>query len=66
MIEEKLQINSNNSEDVLCEGCGGGHFEQAFIIKKISALISPTGNETFVPIQLFRCSECKHVNKDFN
>ena len=31
---------------------------------KVSALVSPTGKETVLPIQLFACAHCNHINED--
>ena len=36
-----------------------------FMIKTISAIMSPTGKEINVPIPTFGCVECNHVNKTF-
>jgi hypothetical protein len=33
-------------------------------LRKVSALVSPTGKETIVPMQLFACIKCGHVNED--
>jgi len=54
-----------NAEDLKCEKCEKIYFTPVVIIKKISALISPTGQEILAPIQLFQCSSCNHVNSNF-
>ena len=45
--------------------CKNETFEPAFIIKHLSALVSPSGQETMMPIQLFKCSKCGHINEKF-
>jgi len=35
------------------------------MLKKISAIVSPTGKEEMVPIQLFSCGSCGAVPKIF-
>jgi hypothetical protein len=54
-----------NATTILCEECGNKTFSPVFVIKHISALLSPTGQETNVPMQTFACSKCSHVNTEF-
>ena len=51
--------------NVECEMCQNDHFVPAFIIKQIPALVSPTGQETLVPVQVFKCGKCHHINELF-
>jgi hypothetical protein len=34
-------------------------------MRKLSALLSPTGKPTMIPIQVFACAKCGHINKSF-
>ena len=43
-----------------CE-CGGVMFEQKFISKKVSAILSPTGQEIDIPITVLVCTECGKI-----
>jgi len=31
----------------------------------MSALVSPSGQETIIPMAVFACEKCGHVNKEF-
>ena len=31
----------------------------------MSALLSPHGKETMIPMQVFACAKCGHINKGF-
>ena len=53
-----LQIDLSKAETIVCENCGNASFIQAFFLKKISALMSPTGKEAIVPMQVFSCGNC--------
>ena len=53
------------AKDLKCEACECTTFVAVFVIKQVSALVSPTGKEANVPLQTFACSKCSHVNKDF-
>ena len=52
------QIDLTKSDTIQCEECGNAAFTPAFFLKKISALLSPTGKESIVPIQVFTCGSC--------
>ena len=60
-----LQLDLSQAETILCEKCGNGLFIQSFFLKKISRLVSPTGQETIVPAMVFACEKCNHVNEEF-
>ena len=64
-MNQNINIDLNNVDNVKCEECENETFVPAFVIKHISALMSPTGKETMVPIQLFQCSKCHHINEKF-
>lgn len=65
-MQNQLQgLDFSDAETYVCENCGHDHFEVTYLIKKFSALISPTGQEMLTPIQAFSCKECGHINKDF-
>ena len=34
-------------------------------MRKMSALVSPNGQETIIPMAVFACEKCGHVNKEF-
>jgi uncharacterized Zn finger protein len=53
-----LQIDLSKAETIVCENCGNASFIQAFFLKKVSALVSPTGKEAIVPMQVFSCGNC--------
>ena len=63
--QQNIRVNLGDSDNVACENCGSMYFSPAVMIKRLSALVSPTGQETLVPIQLFQCTSCGHVNKEF-
>ena len=63
--QPNININPDDLVDVVCEKCEGQTFEMVFMFKKLSAVLSPTGKDTMVPLQTYRCSECKTINKEF-
>ncbi len=63
--QQQINIDLKNAEDIKCEECENVYFTPVVMIKKLSALVSPTGQEVMAPMQLFQCSSCSHVNKQF-
>ena len=64
--QPQAQINIKDTETIVCEKCGNGIFIQSFFLKKISALVSPTGQESIVPVQVYSCGNCGHINRKLN
>jgi hypothetical protein len=66
---DKIMTNIREQVDtaatIVCEGCGHHVFENAFVLKRISPITSPTGEEMVVPVQIFSCTSCHGVNKEF-
>lgn len=54
-----------NAKTLKCDECSHNVFKNVFIIKQISALLSPNGQEINAPIPTFACEKCGHVNKSF-
>lgn len=50
-----------NALDFVCPKCGKPTFEQVIIIKRISALLSPDGKGSLIPLPVYRCTECKYI-----
>ena len=59
------QIDMSKTTPIQCEKCNNSTFKQTLLLRKLSALVSPNGQETLVPVQAFACEKCGHVNSDF-
>ena len=59
------QIDFSKTSEICCEKCGNNTFKQTLLIRKMSALASPSGQEMIIPMQVFSCEKCGHVNKEF-
>ena len=58
-------IDMNQTASVKCEKCENQTFKQTLLIRKMSALVSPNGQETVIPVAVFACEKCGHVNSEF-
>ena len=60
------QIDFSKTSQIKCDACGCSTFKQTLLLRKMSALVAPGGQETIIPMQVFSCEKCGHVNKEFS
>jgi len=58
-------IDMSQTTPIKCEKCENSTFKQTLLIRKMSALVSPSGQETVIPVAVFACEKCGHVNSEF-
>lgn len=60
------------SPNQVCDKCGSYFFKEAYALKEVSSLISPTGKNEVVPIPIWLCVNCNEPcpaqknNKNFD
>ena len=57
----QVQVDLTDAETMTCMKCDNKIFIQGYVIKKISAIISPTGKEVIAPVQVFNCGNCGEI-----
>jgi|ETNvirenome_6_85_1030632.scaffolds.fasta_scaffold04287_3 hypothetical protein len=70
-MTQHVNIDLTQCDDIVCSGevspgviCNSALFNVAYVVKRISALASPTGKEVLYPIQVYTCSACGTINTD--
>ena len=63
--QPQMKIDFNQTTAEVCEKCESDTFIEVLRIRKLSALLSPTGEETMIPIKTFACAKCSHINPAF-
>ena len=63
--QQQFNVDISQTEAEVCEACGNDTFVQVYQMRKLSALLSPTGKPTMIPIQVFACAKCGHINPEF-
>ena len=58
-------IDLTHAKTLECEECGCKGFKQTLMLKRLSALLSPNGQESMIPVAVFACEKCSHINKEF-
>ena len=57
----QVQVDLTDAETMTCMKCDNKIFIQGYVIKKISAIMSPTGQEVIAPVQVFNCGNCGEI-----
>ncbi len=60
-----MQVDMSSATDVICDECGYNVFQQGYYVKKLSEILSPTGKEMIIPVQILQCASCGNINKEF-
>jgi uncharacterized Zn finger protein len=55
-----------NATELKCEDCQNNTFEEVLKIRKLSKLFTGQPKDTLIPIPMFACKKCGHINKDFD
>ena len=63
--QPQMNIYFSQTTAEVCEKCENETFVQVYQMRKLSALLSPSGQESMIPIQVFACAKCGHINKGF-
>lgn len=58
-------VDLTHAKTMECEKCQCKGFKQTLMLKKLSPLMSPTGQESIIPVAAFACEACGHINKEF-
>jgi len=59
--QQQIRVDLKDTEQIKCKGCGNNTFEQVVFLHKLSALLSPYGQESIVPVAVFQCTKCHLV-----
>lgn len=62
---QQINVDISAAEDIKCAVCGNWTFQPVFFFKKLSAIQSPSGKASLVPIDTFCCAACGNINLEF-
>ena len=67
MDQKELNMNValKDTTAIACEECGHGVFQEGVLLRKISRFVTGTSQDALMPIPVFACSKCGHVNAEF-
>tara|TARA_Y100000310_G_C20520120_1_gene733224 strand:+ start:778 stop:981 length:204 start_codon:yes stop_codon:yes gene_type:complete len=66
MQQQKINIDISKADDIACEECENLYFTPVVMVKRLSALLSPTGQEVKIPVQVLQCTSCSAITTPFS
>lgn len=63
--QQNVNISMEDTVAVECSECSSMYFEQALHIRKASGLLTGQAKPSYMPIPVFRCVDCGHINSEF-
>ena len=55
----------SNTTPIVCEECGNQVFTEGTMLRRVSRILLGDSKDGVLPIPVFACSKCGHVNKEF-
>jgi hypothetical protein len=67
MSQEQLQLNISldKTAEIICEERGHNVFQEGLMLRKASKFLAGTEKDALIPLPVFSCSKCGHVNEEF-
>ena len=56
--QPEFNLDFSQTEEYVCPECGHKHFKQVYRMRKLSAMLAPTGNESYIPVPVYACANC--------
>jgi DNA-directed RNA polymerase subunit RPC12/RpoP len=63
--EHQLNISLDKTTGMACDKCGNEVFIEGRMLRKASRFLTGTAQDAVIPISVFACSKCGHVNDEF-
>jgi DNA-directed RNA polymerase subunit M/transcription elongation factor TFIIS len=67
MSQEQMNLNItlDKTTAAKCDECENEVFIEGVMLRKASRFITGTAQDAVIPIPVFTCSKCGHVNEEF-
>ena len=57
----QVKVDLKQADTIKCNDCNNYLFITSFILKRLSAIVSPNGQEALIPVQVYSCGNCGKV-----
>lgn len=61
----QMNISLKDTTKISCEACGSEVFTEGLMLRKVSRFLTGTEKDAIVPVPVFFCSKCHHINSEF-
>lgn len=61
----KLNISLDKTAEITCDECSHNVFQEGLMLRKASKFLTGTAQDALIPLPVFSCSKCGHVNEEF-
>lgn len=65
MSQQQLNIGLDKTTASKCDKCENEIFIEGVMLRKASRFLTGTSQDALIPIPVFACSKCGHVNEEF-
>jgi uncharacterized Zn finger protein len=59
-----LNITLDKTTPVKCDTCENETFQEVLLLRKASRFVTGTAQDALIPIPVFACTKCGHINED--
>lgn len=63
--QPRLNIDLTKTQEIVCDKCSGKVFQEGLMLRKASKFLAGTTQDALIPLPVFSCSACGHVNEEF-
>jgi len=63
---QRPRVDLRTCPTIKCEKCNSIYFREVIYLKSVSAIMTGSSEDTTVPLPIYKCDECGHVNSGFN
>ena len=65
MSQQQMNLRLEDTTPMECNKCKGQLFKEVTLIRKASRFVTNMPQDSMVPIPVFACHLCNHVNDEF-
>ena len=60
-----MNISLDKTTEVTCDKCSNSAFQEVVLLRKASRFVTGTPQDAIIPIPVFACTGCRHINESF-
>jgi len=61
----KMNIDLKKTTAITCDECGKAVFQEGLMLRKANKFLVGTQQDALIPLPVFSCAACGHVNEEF-